>query len=210
MDITTVLYAVKLYANNKYERKWFDYMDSYGMSDKRQMIIVTTWEYLLKRGLANASVGELCRETKLAQSSIYYWFENKDDVWISAGKYGLSKVVEALFLYTFNHINNPEKYFETLLDEVEKYKYELRLAIQITTSPVFGERMRDKSKDFNLLYETYGEKIISAFGCTQHQVEVFIYSIISAVIDYAIWDDGEKTQMLLDSLYTRIKEKYDV
>ncbi len=179
-------------------------MDIYAMSDKKKAIIITTWDYLLRTGLANASIGDLCREAKLAQSSLYYWFENKDDIWISAGKYGLSKVVDALFNFTLNHTDNVRKYFDTLLDEVEKYKYELRLAIQITTSPVFGERMRDKSKDFRLLYEKYAEKIIGIFNCTYEQAEVFIYSIIAFVIDYAIWDDGEKTQMLLENLYCRI------
>lgn len=174
------------------------------MSDKRKAIITTTWDYLLRTGLANASVGDLCREAKLAQSSLYYWFENKDDIWISAGRYGISKVVDALLKFTFDHTNDIRKYFDTLLDEVEKYKYELRLAIQITTSPVYGKRMRDKSKDFRLLYEKYAEKIIGIFGCTNLQAEVFIYSIIAYVIDYAIWDDGEKTQMLLDNLYDRI------
>lgn len=180
------------------------------MSDKRHALITTTWDYLLKTGLANASIGDLCREAKLAQSSLYYWFENKDDIWISAGKYGLSKVVDALFAFTLKHTDEVRKYFDTLLDEVEKYKYELRLAIQITTSPMFGERMREKSKDFRALYEEYAEKIMGVFGCTHYQAEYFIYTIIASVIDYAIWDDGEKTQMLLENLYNRIMEKFDV
>ena len=185
-------------------------MDSYEMSDKRKAIIKTTWDYMLKTGLSNASVGELCKETKLAQSSLYYWFENKDDIWIAAGKYGLSKVVDALFTFTLNHTDDVRRYFDTLLDEVEKYKHELRLALQITTSPVFGERMREKSKDFRHLYEKYAEKIIGIFGCTYDQAEVFIYTIIASVIDYAIWDDGEKTLMLLENLYTRIVEKINI
>ena len=179
-------------------------MDSYEMSDKRKAIIATTWDYLLKTGLGNASVGELCKETKLAQSSLYYWFENKDDIWIAAGKYGLSKVVDALFTFTLNHTDDVRGYFDTLLNEVEKYKYELRLALQITTSPVFGERMRNKARDFRLWYEKYAGELIKIFGCTYEQAETFIYSIIAFVIDYAIWDDRDKTQMLLENLYSRI------
>lgn len=182
-------------------------MDAYNLSDRKKEIIRITWQYLLTTGLAHSSIGELCRETKLAQSSLYHWFENKDDIWISAGKYGLSKVVDALFAFTLNHTEDVRKYFDTLLDEIEKYKYELRLAIQITTSPVFGERMRDKAKDFRLLYEKYAEKIMDIFGCTHHQAEVFIYTIIASVIDYAIWDDREKTQMLLENLYERTVNK---
>lgn len=179
-------------------------MGSFDMSDKKKEIIATTWVYLLKTGLAKASIGDLCKEAKLAQSSLYYWFENKDDIWISAGKYGISKVVDALLDFTFAHTNDIRKYFDTLLDEVEKYKYELRLAIQITTSPIFGKRMRNKAKDFRLWYEKYAGELIKIFGCTYEQAETFIYSIIAFVIDYAIWDDHDKTQMLLENLYGRI------
>lgn len=179
-------------------------MERFDVPDRKKAIITTTWEYLLKTGLTKASVGDLCREAKLAQSSLYYWFENKDDIWISAGKFGLSKVVEALFAFTLNNTNDIRNFFDTLLDEVEKYKYELRLALQITTSPIFGERMRQKSKDFRLLYERYAYEIITIFGCTYDQAEIFIYSIIAYIIDYAIWDDRDKTQMLLENLYQRI------
>ena len=178
--------------------------------DKRKAIIETTWNYLLRTGIPNASVGDLCKEEKLAQSSLYYWFENKDDIWISAGKYGLAKVVDALFEFTFNHTDAVTKYFDTLLDEVEKYKLELRLAIQITTSPQYGDGMREKSMEFRVLYERYAEKIIKIFGCTALQAEIFIYSIIMAVIDFVIWDDREKTQMILNNLHRRIKDKLDI
>lgn len=174
------------------------------MSERKKAIISTTWDYLLKMGLSKASIGDLCRETGLAQSSLYHYFENKDDIWISAGKYGISKVVDNLFSFTLDNISNPKKYFDFLLDEVEKYKYELRLAVQITTSPIFGKAMRDKSKDFRLWYEQYAKKLITIFGCSYLQAETFIYSIIAYVIDYAIWDDGEKTQMLLENLYFRV------
>ena len=180
------------------------------MSDKKKAIITTTWNYLLKTGLANASIGDLCREAKLAQSSLYYWFENKDDIWISAGKYGIAKVVDALLDFTFDHTSDIRKYFDTLLNEVGKYKYELRLAIQITTSPLFGERMRNKSKDFRLLYGKFAEKLMGVFGCSRLQAETFIYSIIAYVIDYAIWDDRDKTQMLLENLYDRVLTTIDM
>ena len=65
--------------------------------------------------------------------------------------------------------------------------------------------MRDKSRDFRLMYERYAEEIIKIFDCSPLQAEIFIYSIIAYVIDYAIWDDREKTQMLFESLYDRIE-----
>lgn len=179
-------------------------MYSVDQFDRKKEIAKTAWEYMLKIGLSNASIGGLCRETEYGESTLYHYYKNKDDIWITAGRYGISKVVDALFNFTIAHTEDVRKYFDTLLDEVEKYKLELRLAIQITTSPIYGERMRNKAKDFRLLYEKYAEKIISIFGCTHLQAEVFIYSIIACVIDYVIWDDKDKTQMLLENLYDRI------
>lgn len=176
-----------------------------GLTDRKTDICKTTWNYLLKNGLSHSSIGELCRETKLAQSSLYHWFENKDEIWISAGKYGLSKVVDALFGFTFNHTDKIEEYFNSFLDEVDKYKEELRLAVQITTSPVYGARMRGKSRDFRVFYAKYAQKIMNEFGCSELQANIFIYTIISVVIDYVVWDDKDIAQMLLDNLYGRIK-----
>ncbi len=75
--------------------------------------------------------------------------------------------------------------------------------MQITTSPIFGARMRDKSKDFRVFYERYAHKLMGIFDCSYLGAEAFIYSMIAYVIDYAIWDDKFKTQMLLDNLHDR-------
>ncbi len=172
--------------------------------DRKQEIIQTTWDYMKEHGLMNSSVGTLCKETGLAQSSLYHWFSNKDDIWISAGKYGLSKVVTKLFDYTFGHIDDIAGFFAGFLDEVDKYKEELRLAIQITTSPIFGERMREKSRSFRVFYQQYADKLRDEFGVSEVHANVFIYSVIAIVMDYVIWDDKDLAQMLLDNLHSRV------
>ena len=178
-------------------------MGSIEMSDKKREIAEAAWGYMLRTGLSNASVGGLCRETEYGESTLYHYYKNKDDIWITAGKYGMSKVVDILFEYTLKHTEDIRLYFDTLLNEVEKYKYELRLAIQMTTNQLYESRMRNMAMDFRLWYEKYAHKLIAIFGCTYEQAETFIYSIIAFVIDYAIWDDRDKTQMLLNNLYRR-------
>lgn len=180
------------------------------MSNKKEEIIEKTWQYLLQVGLSASSVGDLCRATGLAQSSLYHWFANKDEIWISAGRYGLSKVVEALMQFTFTHTDDISGYFATFLDEVDKYKDELRLAIQITTSPIYGERMRSKSRDFRIFYERYADKFLDTLDCTAKQANIFIYTIISVVVDYVVWDDRDIAQMLLDNLHKRTVENLGI
>ena len=175
------------------------------MTGKKHELTVTVWEYLLETGLSEATVSDLCRKAKLSQSSVYYWFENKEDLWKSAGIYGMSKVVDELFEFTLRNIRNVHKYFDMLMDESEKYKHELRVALQIATSFVFGECMRAKSKNFIFRYDKYAEEFAGILGCSYEQAETFIYSIISLVVCYIIWDDKEKTQILIDNLCQRIE-----
>lgn len=179
-------------------------MDIPNMSDKKEKLVLTIWQYLLRHGLEHSSVGELCRETKLSQSSLYYWFDNKDDIYITAGKYGINQIVTELFNFVFECTDDIRGFFDKLLDKVGEYKNELRLTIQIAASPVYGERMREKAMDFKPVYEYYGEKITSQFGCTAEQAAVFIYSVITIIVDYAIWEDREDSQRLLDNLYERV------
>ena len=51
---------------------------------------------------------------------------------------------------------------------------------------------------------------LNIFKCTHNQAEVFTYSIIAAIIDYSIWDDDKKTQLLLENLYISIAEKSNI
>lgn len=179
-------------------------MDNIRQSYKKEQIAKSAWEYMMNTGLASASIGGFCKETKYGESTLYYYYKNKDDIWISAAKYGISDVVDKLLSFTLNHTNDIRTYFDSLLNEVDKYKYQLRLAIQITTSPSYGDRMRQKAMDFRTWYDEYAKKIIYIFNCTPLQAETFIYSIISYIMDYVIWDDKEKSQMLLENLYMRI------
>ena len=100
------------------------------------------------------------------------------------------------------------KYFDTILDEVDQYRGEIRCVVQLTTSPTFGERMRNAMKEFNFRYEDYAKQLEETFHCTYAEAEYFIYSTLSAIVDYVIWDDREKTQMLLERLYQRIVQRF--
>lgn len=176
------------------------------MSERKKDIVNTIWQYLLRHGLEYSSIGELCRETKLSQSSLYYWFDNKDDIYITAGKYGIEIVINELFRYVFEHTQDVKGFFDTVLDKVDRYKNELRLVIQIAASPVYGDRMRRKADELKPMHALFAEKLTNTFGCTQEQASVFIYSTITIVVDYAIWGDREDSQILLDNLYGRTFE----
>ncbi len=182
-------------------------MTGHYIPEKKKELLVTIWDYLLEKGMSEASIGDLCKSKKISQSSLYYWFKDKDDVWTSAGKYGVQKVALRMLEHTVKSFDHLDHYFDTLFDEVDQYKGDLRLVVQITTNHRFGESMRETLFGFNHLYEAYGAKLIEISGCTPLLAEVFIYTIITLVVDYVVWDDRRKTQMLLDNLRDRVKRE---
>ena len=46
----------------------------------RDAILEKTFNYLVKNGLENITIRELCKGTGIAQGSLYYWFDDKTNI----------------------------------------------------------------------------------------------------------------------------------
>lgn len=165
-------------------------------------ILDSTFNYLVKHGLENITIRELCKGTGIAQGSIYYWFSGKQELICEAAEYGLRKVVDKIFSYVFSNMKNLRKFFDECLSEINKYKNELRFIYQMAASPVYGGKIRGKGRDLNLIYDKYVEKLALRLRCSTQELKPLVYLFISAVLDYVVWEDTENTQMQLESIYS--------
>ena len=165
-------------------------------------ILDSTFNYLVKHGLENTTVRELCKYTGIAKGSIYYWFSNKQDLICEAAEYGLRKVVEKIFSYVFSNMKNLRKFFDECLSEINKYKNELRFIYQMAASPVYGGKIRGKGQDLNIIYDKYVEMLALRLQCSTQELKPLVYLFISAVLDYVVWEDTENTQMQLEFIYS--------
>ena len=165
-------------------------------------ILDSTFNYLVKHGLENITIRELCKGTGIAQGSIYYWFSNKQDLICEAAEYGLRKVVDKIFSYVFSNMNNLRKFFDECLSEINKYKNELRFIYQMAASPVYGGKIRGKGHDLNLIYDKYIEMLALRLQCNTQELKPLVYLFISAVLDYVVWEDTKNTQMQLEFIYS--------
>lgn len=160
-----------------------------------------SFRYLVKNGLENTSVRDLCKAMGISYGSLYYWFEGKDDIYISVVKYGIKKVTGRLFATAFEKMNDPKMFFATFLENVKEYGPELRLVFQFATSPEYGKVIRDEAEEFKATYEKYIAELAAIIGCSQEQMAPIVYMLISIVVDYAIWDDIEASQTQMNFLY---------
>ena len=98
-------------------------------------------------------------------------------------------------------------FFDTFLEEIDKYKLELRLVFQVTTSPVYGPRMREKAKDFKEVYAEYIQRLSEILNCSPETLIPVIYMLISILVDYVVWEDYEVSKLQLESLYETLMTK---
>lgn len=184
-------------------------MREQNVKDVEAKILEPCFRYLVEHGLENTSVRDLCKEMNVSSGSIYYWFEDKNDIYISVIKYGITQVVTKLFAVCFAKMAEPEIFFKTFLEDVDKYKKELRLIFQATTSPVYGPVLRKDSMNYKSDYSGYIEKLSNILGCSTQIMATVIYGIMSILSDYIVWEDSEVSEMLLNDLYYVMKLKIE-
>ena len=99
-------------------------------------------------------------------------------------------------------MGNLRTLFDECLDEIAKYKDELRFIYQMAASPVYGNELRAKGADLNVIYDKYAHKLASAMRCNERALRPLVYLFVSTVLDYVIWDEREKTQLQLECIYS--------
>lgn len=171
------------------------------MSDKN-MFLEKVFPVLVEQGLENITIRELCKETRIVQGTLYYWFKDKTSIVCEAAQYGLKMVTDEIFDYVFASLSDLRGFFSNCLDEVSKYKKELRFVYQLAASPVYGEKIRATGKEFNLIYDKYTRRLSALLNCKEQTLKPLVYLFISAVLDYVIWDEKEKSQMQLELIYS--------
>ena len=164
--------------------------------------------YLVENGFENTSVRDLCKALSLSPGSVYYWFENKDDIYISVVQYGTKTIADRLFEFAFRTMQNPKEFFDTFLRKVNEYIREFRLIFQVTASPVYGKMVRHKSMNFKFSYDKYISRLADILGCSNEKIAPIIYLIISVLSDYVLWEDYEASKMQMDYLYEIINKQF--
>lgn len=166
--------------------------------------------FIVKHGLENITIREMCKGTGIALGSIYYWFNGKDELICEVTEYGLKKVIDSVFDYVYGNVDDLESFFDNCLSEIGKHKDELRFIYQMAASPVYGSNVREHSRQCDSMYEKYTDKLAETFGCDANELKPLVYMFISTVLDYIIWEDEEKSKLQLKFIKGSLKEKLNI
>lgn len=165
-------------------------------------VLDKVFSFLVRQGLENASIREICKGTGIAQGSLYYWFDDKTTIICEATEYGLKKITDKIFEYVFSSIDDLPNFFATCLDGISQYKEELRFIYQMVASPKYGDKLREDGKYFKLMYDKYAIKLAEHLNYDIQKVKPIVYLLVSSILDYAVWDDKENSQQEIDFIYS--------
>lgn len=175
-------------------------------SINREDILEKTFNYLVKNGLENITIRELCKGTGIAQGSLYYWFDDKMNIICESTEYGFETVSRKIFEYAFSAVDDLEKFFKECMSYISLYKDELRFIYQMAASPIYGEKIRANANNYEW-YRVYAEKLSKKLGCTSDELLPLVYLFISTILNYVIWEKKEGTAAQLTFIYMSLVDR---
>lgn len=103
-----------------------------------------------EHGLENTTIRMLCKETGTVQGTLYYWFDDKTSIVCDVARYGMKVIMDGIFKYISANKSDLNSLCYDFLEEVSRYKKELRFVYQVAASPVYrgkdtGGKKRIKS-----------------------------------------------------------------
>ena len=158
----------------------------------KKEILLKCFKCLTKIGVEQVTTRTFSDETGMATSSLYYWFKDKDEIIVDAAEFGLQYIVEKLFRYALDNINDVKNLCNEFYKIADKYKMELSLIFQIVNSPKYGERIRKHGGGFSRIYNEYTNKLAEAMKVNCSDIEGVVDLFISSITYYVIWENKDK------------------
>lgn len=172
--------------------------------EKSTKLLESSFMFLANHGLENASIHNLCDATGIAVSSIYYWFEDKEDMIRKSAAYGLEKTFNLVFGKMFDDISSTDKFIENCIIVFSEHRNELRFLHQIAASPVYGEEIRVKAKNMNYIFDQSADRLANMLQCEVEVVKPYVYMLKCTLFNYIIWDNLSKVEMQLSDICSNI------
>ena len=164
-------------------------------------ILALSFKYMTEHGLENTSIRDLASETGMSLGSIYYWFDDKDDLVLNSVKFGLAKSSTKIFTNAFEVIDDLEKFIANVLELVSEEQMSLRTVFQAATSPKYGNAIRSNSTTLNGTYDEYINALSQNAGIPYEEIRPIVYLFVATVLDYVVWDDYEFSKSQLEYIY---------
>lgn len=167
----------------------------------REAVLSSCFNCLVNMGLEHSTMRAFVKATGMNSSSLYYRFKDKNQIVLESSYYGLKNITQNLFLVAVNNLDEFENLFDVFFIESEKYKPAIKLIYQVANSPVYGDQLRELSKQLIPVYKKITILLAKKLNCATESLEPFVDLFISSIREYIIWGNSDVTKRNLKFLY---------
>lgn len=159
---------------------------------KKDIVLEKCFNCMTQKGIEGISVKDFSDATGMSASSLYYWFEDKDEIVLDAVRWGLESNVNGIFDFAFKHTNDLEKLCKEIVKIAQEKKCEFRLIFQVATSPQYGEHIRQIADNLNFVYTKYTEVLSEKVKIPFEKLFPLVNFVVSSFVDCVIWEEWKK------------------
>lgn len=167
------------------------------------------FDSMVSNGIEKTSMRNFSDASGLSISSIYYRFQDKDELVIETAYWGLEVIVKEIFWIAVLKIQSHDELLQAVFDNIDLRKKKLRLIYQLATSPQYGERFLEKAYHISEIYDAYIEMMAKRLNCAPNEVEPYIRLFISAIREYIVWGDRTLADQQFTFIYDELNNKFN-
>lgn len=152
--------------------------------NKKQKILLTMLELVVKQGVHGTSMSQLSRVTGLARSTIHYYFKNKQEIIEE-----IYKMIRMDFDSVFNQIDreqSTEAIFKNYWENLYQYYVSNPLAFEfhefIARPPVISQELIDETKNYYIKHTEYFWKEVKGGDLKDINIALLVQLAINTVV----------------------------
>lgn len=181
---------------------------------KRVDIMEKCFDCYAEHGFTGVGIKTLANACGLSSGSLYFYFDNLDDLIIQSTEHCMSRVEDDFMARAPKNASELERFInEVPYWTAEKHGKKYRLMYQIYTHPKYREHGQKFFAGVNQRYLRYAELLEAQLGIPRNMLTGLIFILVRTCVHYALFEDEFYLKAQTDVLKQTIQlmlEQYQV
>ena len=144
-----------------------------------------------ERGLSETSVRDLSFSITQNSGGLYTYFKSKEEAIIACADEAAARLEQGLIIPALKETDDLDALLTNTLKRADKYMPEMKLLVQVSTTPKYSEMMKPTLNRLGERYRLYTEKFAAKLGCEPQKLAPYVYMCITAYTNYMTFGTKE-------------------
>ncbi len=180
-------------------------LDTAILPEVKTELLTKLYNNFIENGLDQTSMRDLCKGTGVSLGSLYYWFDDKEDLVIQVALWGLGNIIRDFFDSDLEAFCDIISFFHGCSKKFEELKKPLRFIYQVALSPAYGPRFQKDSDELVDELDGLVNRIIRKFSLDYASFMPIVLCFLSAIIRDVVWDDKKALDVQFEFLIKSIE-----